>query len=96
MRFVFKVILVFVVAIPLALAWSLYLAVDREPMVRRAAEVTPGNIQRAKQIIEQNNPRRMRSGNRQSVTLSQQDLDLAANYLAYFYANGSARLILAA
>lgn len=94
MRFVFKVILVFVVAIPLALAWSMYLAVDREPMVRRAAEVTPASIQRAKQIIEQNNPRRLRSGNRQSVTLSQQDLDLAANYLAYFYANGSARLIL--
>jgi len=94
MRFVSKVILVLVVAIPLALAWSLYLAVDREPMVRRAAEVTPANIQRAKQIIEQNNPRRMRSGNRQSVTLSQQDLDLAANYLAHFYANGSARVTL--
>ena len=94
MRFVSKVILVLVVAIPLALAWSLYLAVDREPMMRRAAEVTPANIQRAKQIIEQNNPRRMRSGNRQSVTLSQQDLDLAANYLAHFYANGSARVTL--
>ncbi len=94
MRFVSKVILVFGVAIPLALAWSLYLAVDREPMVRRAAEVTPANIQRAKQIIEQNNPRGLRSGNRQSVTISQQDLDLAANYLAHFYANGSARLIL--
>ena len=94
MRFVSKIILVLVVTIPLAAAWSLYLAVDREPMVRRAAEVTPANIQRAKQIIEQNNPRGLRSGNRQSVTISQQDLDLAANYLAYFYANGSARLIL--
>ncbi len=94
MRFVFKVTLVFGVAIPLALAWSLYLAVDREPMLRRAAEVTPANIQRAKQIIERNNPRGLRSGNRQTVTISQQDLDLAANYLAHFYANGSARLIL--
>jgi hypothetical protein len=94
MRFVSKIILVLVIAIPLAAAWSLYLAVDREPMVRRAAEITPANIQRAKQIIEQNNPRRLRSGNRQSVTIAQQDLDLAVNYLAHFYANGSARLIL--
>ena len=94
MRFVSKVILVLVIAIPLAAAWSLYLAVDREPMVRRAAEITPTNIQRAKQIIEQKTPRGLRSENRQTVTISQQDLDLAANYLAHFYANGSARLIL--
>ena len=94
MRFVSKVILILVIAIPLAAACALYLALDRAPMVRRAAEITPANIQRAKQIIEQNNPRRLRSGNRQSVTINQQDLDIAANYLAYFYANGSARLIL--
>ena len=94
MRFVSKLILVLVIAIPLALAWSLYLAVDREPIMRRAAEVTPANIQRAKLIIEQNNPRGSRSGNRQSATISQQDLDLAANYLAHFYANGSARVTL--
>ena len=94
MRFVSKFILVLVIAIPLALAWPLSLAVDGEPMGRRAAELPPANIQRAKQIIDQNNPRRLRSGNRQSVTINQQDLDLAANYLAYFYANGSARLIL--
>jgi len=94
MRFVFKVILVFGIAIPLALAWSLYLAVDREPMVRRAAEITPSNIKRAQQVLEQNDPRRLRAGTRRSLTLNQQDLDLAANYLAHFYANGSARLIL--
>ena len=94
MRFVSKFILVLVIAIPLALAWSLYLAVDGEPMVRRAAEVTPANIQRAKLITEQNNPRGSRPGNRQSTTISQQDLDLAANYLAHFYANGSARVTL--
>jgi hypothetical protein len=94
MRFVFKLSLVLVITFLLAAAWAIYLAVDREPMVRRAAEVTPANIQRAKQIIDQNSPRRLRPGNRQSVTISQQDLDLAANYLAHFYANGSARLIL--
>jgi len=94
MRFVFKLSLVFVITFLLAAAWAIYLAVDEEPMIRRAAEVTPANIQRAKQIIEQNNPRGLHSGNRQSVTISEQDLDLIANYLAYFYANGSARLVL--
>jgi hypothetical protein len=94
MRLVYKILLVPAIAIPLTFASAIYFAVDQEPILRRAAEVTTANIERARQVIEQNNPRALRSGQRQSVTLSQQDLDLAANYLAHFYANGSARLTL--
>jgi len=94
MRFLLRILLVFGLAIPLAVAVALYLALDGEPMVRRSAEITPGNIKRAKQIIDQNAPRRLQASASQSVTISQQDLDLVANYLAHFYANGSARLIL--
>jgi hypothetical protein len=94
MRFLLRILVVFGLAIPLAVAVALYLALDREPMVRRSAEITPGNIKRAKQIIDQNAPHRLQASASQSVTISQQDLDLVANYLAHFYANGSARLIL--
>ena len=94
MRFLFKVLFVFGLAIPLAVAVALYLALDGEPIVRRSAEITPGNIKRAKQTIDQNAPRRIQTSANQAVTISQQDLDLVANYLAHFYANGSARLIL--
>ena len=91
MRFLLKV---FGLAIPLAFAATLYLAIDREPMVRRSAEITPANIKRAQQILDQNAPRLIQQTNaNQSVTISQQDLDLVANYLAHFYANGSARLL---
>lgn len=94
MRFVYKILFIPAIAIPLAIASAIYFAVDQEAMVRRAADVTPANIQRAKAVIEQNNPLRIRAGNRASASIGQQDLDLAANYLAYFYANGSARLTL--
>ena len=94
MRFLFKLVLLLVGAVSLATAWALYLAIDREPTLRRAAEITPANIKRAKQVLDRNDLRRLRTGTRQSVTLSQQDLDLAANYLAHFYADGSARLTL--
>jgi hypothetical protein len=94
MRFVLKLILIIAVAIPLAAASVLYLAIDLEPTVRRAAEITPSNIERAKQVLDQNDPRKLRTGSRRSITLNQQDLDVAANYLAHFYANGGARLIL--
>jgi hypothetical protein len=94
MRFVLKLFLIIAVAVPLAAASVLYLAIDLEPTVRRAAEITPSNIERAKQVLDQNDPRKLRTGSRRSITLNQQDLDVAANYLAHFYANGGARLIL--
>jgi uncharacterized protein YfiM (DUF2279 family) len=78
----------------LTLAGSLYLAIDSEPMLRRAVEITPANIKRAKQIVDQNDPRQWHAGDRRLITLSQQELDVAVNYLAYLYANGSARATL--
>jgi hypothetical protein len=79
---------------PLAVVAAIYLAIDLQPTVRRATEITPANIQRARQILEQNDPRKAASRTRQALTINQQDLDLAANYLAHFYANGGARLAL--
>jgi len=94
MRSLFKLVLLFVLAVSLTIAAALYLAIDTEPMLRRAAEITPANIKRAKQVLDQNDFLNSRPAIRQSVILSEQDIDLAANYLAHFYANGSARLTL--
>jgi hypothetical protein len=94
MRSLVKALWVIGIAIPFTVAVALYLAIDQQPAIRRAAEITPANIQRAKLVLDQNNPRKLKTGNRQSVILNQQDLDLAANYLAHYYANGSARVIL--
>jgi uncharacterized protein YfiM (DUF2279 family) len=94
MRFLLKVLFAFGLAIPLAAAATLYLAINKEPVVRRSAEITPANARRAKETLEKISPRRWQTNASQSVTISEQDLDLVANYLAYFYANGSARLLL--
>jgi hypothetical protein len=94
MRFLRKFLVILMIAVPVGAAWLLYLAIDREPAVRRANEITPANIKRAQQIIEQNDPRKLRAGNQRTVALTQHDLDVAANYVAHFYANGGARLIL--
>jgi hypothetical protein len=94
MRFLPKLLLLLVLAVSLTTASALYLAIDLEPTLRRAAEITPANIKRAKEVLDQNDLLNSRSAMRQTVTFSEQDLDLAANYLAHFYANGSARLTL--
>lgn len=72
----------------------LFLAIDNYPAVDRVAEITPQNIERAKRILDHNDPRRLKSGARRTISVSPGDLDLAANYLAHRYARGSARVVL--
>jgi hypothetical protein len=94
MRFFFKLIFLLILLAPLALIGTALLVVDTQPSVSRAAEVTPGSIERAKRILDQNDPRKLKSGARRTVVISQGDLDLAANYLANQYARASARVAL--
>src|SRR6266705_2759106 len=74
------------------LLFVLPLAVDTEPSINRAAEITPSNSERAKRILDQNDPRKLKPGARRTISVSQNDLDLAANYLARQYAAGGARV----
>jgi hypothetical protein len=67
-----------------------YLPFDRRPAVDRAAEFTPDHIERAKQILSSNDPRRLRTGAVRTVAVSAADADLALNYLVNRYAHGSA------
>jgi hypothetical protein len=94
MRLALRLFCFLLFAVPLLLATALLLAVDRHPVVNRTADITPESIGRAKRIFDDNDPRRLRTGARRTISLSQGDLDLAANYLAQQYAGGSARIIL--
>jgi hypothetical protein len=94
MRVFFKLLFLLILIAPLALIGTALLVVDTQPSVSRAAEVTPGSIERAKRILDQNDPRKLKSGARRTVVISQGDLDLAANYLANQYARASARVAL--
>ncbi|MGH7887229.1 MAG: hypothetical protein ACREPG_05150, partial [Candidatus Binatia bacterium] len=67
---------------PLAVALVIYLAVDGHPTIDRAASITPASVERAKRILQQNDPRMLKSGERRTVATITGDLDLAANYLA--------------
>ncbi len=70
----------------------IYLAVDTQASINRAAEITLSSIERAKRILDQNDPRKLKSGARRTISVRQSDLDLAAYYLARQYAAGGARV----
>jgi hypothetical protein len=92
--FLLRLFLWFALMVPLALAGVAFIAIDDHPTVDRAAEITPANIERAKRILEKNDPRKMKPGTVRTISVSQGDFDLAANYLAHRYGNGSARTTL--
>ena len=98
MRFPLKLFAILLVTltlgVPIALLGAAFLAVDSHPLLTRTAEIRPENIARAKRIVERNDPRRMRPGVLRSILIGNEDLDLAANYLANRYARGSASVVL--
>jgi hypothetical protein len=94
MRFLAYALLFCLVALPLAIGGAAYLAVADRPTVNRVAEFTPAHIERAKRIVEANDPRTMKAGVLRTISLSQEDVDLALNYLASRYAKGSSRIVL--
>ena len=94
LRVVGYAILILLVAVPIAFVGAAYLAIEDEPMVSGTAALTPVHIERAKRIVEQNDPRRIKTAALRTLTLSQEDLDLALNYLAGRYARASSRIVL--
>src|SRR5438093_9881514 len=94
MRFLWWTFLCLVITVPLTLAGALFLATEDQPRVQRTAVFTPENIERAKRILDKNDPRKMKPGVLRTISVNAEDVDLAANYLANRYGRGSARIVL--
>jgi len=95
MRLMFRIFLMALLALLLAMASLVYLAIDNAPLVSDTATLTPAHIERAKRLMERNDPRHMPSGVLRTITVSQEDIDLALNYLANRFGQGSAHMALA-
>jgi hypothetical protein len=94
MRKVLWVLLILVVGAVLATGAAVLFAFDDAPLVRNEATFTPASIERAKRILDRNDPRRLRTGDVRTVSLSAQDADLALNQSLQRLAHGSGRLVL--
>src|SRR4051794_26636962 len=82
------------IAVPLLIVGAAYLALAEQPTVNRTAGFTPAHIERAKRIVENMKPSVMKVGELRTVSLSQEDADLALNYLANRYAKASSLVVL--
>lgn len=94
MRWLLRLAMATLLLAPVLIAVTLWLALDTRPVVANPVAFTPAHIERAKRLLDRNDPRRMRPGVLRTVVVSQADLELAANYLASRYARGAARVVL--
>jgi uncharacterized protein YfiM (DUF2279 family) len=92
MRFFFKLLFLLLLLSPFALAAAVFLAVEKSPAVTRDVTLSPDEVQRAKELFAQHDPRKLQDGEVKTVVVSQSDLDLAFNYLVDLAGNGNAKL----
>ena len=92
MKLLAKLMVLYVIFLPLVLMGMLMLVVENEPIVHGRTEMTPERIARGKRVFELNDPSRLKSGSIAIASLDQADLNLAINYFANQYLNGGARL----
>ena len=89
-----RLFLLVVVGLPVAALVAVWLCFQDAPLIARPASITPADVERAKRIVEKNDPRTARPGTLRTIVASQQDLDLALNYAAGQYLKGSTRVSL--
>ncbi len=87
MRLFFSLLLL---SLLLGLGLLVLFALEPAPKVKAAAALTHQDIERARQILAQHNPYRLKAGALQSLILSEEDLTLAANYLIKNTGDGGA------
>lgn len=94
MRLILRLLLLLLVGLPLLVVGLVYLAVDDTALVQGAATLTPAHVQRARWLLDRNDPRTMRPGVLRTIVVSEEDLDIATNYLAHQFGGGASKVAL--
>jgi hypothetical protein len=79
---------------PIALGGLIWFALSEQPAINTDVNLSHRDIERAKAIIKQHDPRRAAPGSARSIAISEQDLSLAANYLLQRFLRGSANIVI--
>ncbi len=88
MRWVFRSVFLILLLIPVSMVGAAYLAIEDHPLVQRDVRLTPDEVQRAKHLFQEHDPRKLKDGEIKTITVSQRDLSLASNYLVHLLGRG--------
>ena len=80
MKFVLRLVLVFILVAFIGIVFSTFLILQNEPVLENAADITVEDIRRARAFMENSDPRRLEPGTVTAFTVSDTDLELLMNY----------------
>ena len=92
MRLLLRLLFYLFLLAPLVMGTIGWLALSESSLAFGAKELTHQDIARAKQILRRYDPRHSRAGRTRHIALTEQDLNLAANYALQTYAGGGAHI----
>ncbi len=88
MRWVFRAVFLILILIPVSVVGAAYMAIEKQPLIQRDGNLTPEEVQRAKTLLKEHDPRKLKNGEVKTITVSQKDLSLASNYLVHLFGRG--------
>lgn len=94
MRRLFRLFVLLLILSPFALGALLWFSLSDQPTIPAGKRLSHQDIDRARTLLEANDPRQLPAGSERLLQLDETDLNLAANYLAQKYVPGGARVVL--
>jgi len=91
MGFLFRALLLLLVGLPLLAVAAIAMCLQARPLVSETARLTASDVERARRVMDAQDPRKAGTDGLQTVTIDEQNLGLALNYLANRYGQGAAR-----
>ena len=89
MKRLFKLFLLLIFLSLFVLAGLVMLSIQDHPLVATGVKLTPAEVERARQLVQEHDPREAREGEVKSISLSEAELNLIGNYLAYTLGGGA-------
>jgi len=90
MRRLFWLFFLLLCLVPIALIGAALAVLEERPLVNRTVELTSDRLAQGERILDDNDPRKLQPGEIKTVRLTQDDLDITANYVVHRFAHGSA------
>lgn len=92
MRWFVRLFILSLLLIPIGIIVVAVLCLESTPLVEGEALLSASNVERAKQLLHEHDPRKLRSGEVKTVSMNEEELSLVANHLINRFGSGSAAL----
>jgi len=90
MRWFFRLIVLLVVLVPVAVITFLVVSIEPRPLVAEQVLMSASNVERAKRLLHEHDPRMLKPGEIKTVRVNANELNLVFNHLLNLFGSGAA------